>query len=223
MKLEKYRRKSRGTAHGPRPTRNQHEVAKRRLAGEVAMGGGTGWSFVEPFLALLGELGFFDSLRIEGAQFIRKRAEVRLLWLTSQVKVLLGLAGMNCLGQTLFRDWALLMLSGYPTAQLHAGFCQRGKAGKQKSLHKNVLAEAVEKLTSDEVSYLLKESVQRLAATGIGAESQGHFALDATDLETPPCFRGAGVKTVTARKWSRKEKKQIEIAKAGPGFKWLAL
>src|SRR3990172_4193301 len=101
MKLEKYRRKSRGTAHGPRPTRNQHEVAKRLLAGEVAMVGGTGWSFVEPFL-------------------------------TFQVKVLLGLAGMNCLGQTLFRDLALLKLIGYTTAQLREGFCQRGKAGKQK-------------------------------------------------------------------------------------------
>ena len=38
-KLAKHRRKSKGTAHGPRPTRNQHEVAKRLLAGEVAMVG----------------------------------------------------------------------------------------------------------------------------------------------------------------------------------------
>ncbi len=63
-KLAKQRRKSKGTAHGPRPTRNQHEVAKRLLAGEVAMVGGTGWSFVEPFLAFLGEVGFFEILRL---------------------------------------------------------------------------------------------------------------------------------------------------------------
>src|SRR3989337_1844930 len=86
MKLEKYRRKSRGTAHGPRSTRNQHEVAKRLLAGEVAMVGGTGWSFVEPFLAFLGELGFFDILRIDGAKFIRTMAELRLLLLTTRSK-----------------------------------------------------------------------------------------------------------------------------------------
>ncbi len=221
--LEKYRRKSRGTAHGPRPTRNQHEVAKRLLAGEVAMVGGTGWSFVEPFLAFLGEIGFFDILRIDGEKFIRKMAEVSLLILTYQVKALLGLAGMNCLGQTLFRDWALLRLIGYTTAQLREGFCQRGRAGKQKPLHKNVLADAVEKLTSDEVSYILNESVKRLAATGVWAESRGHFALDATDLETTPRFRGAGLKTVTERKWSRKDKKQIEIEKAVHGFKLLAL
>jgi len=222
-KLEKDRRKSRGTAHGPRPTRNQHEVAKRLLAGEVAMVGGTGWSFVEPFLAFLGEIGFFDILHIDGEKFIRKMAEVSLLLLTYQVKVLLGLAGMNCLGQTLFRDWALLKLIGYTTAQLREGFCQRGKADKQKPLHKNVLADAVEKLTPDEVSYILNESVQRLAARGVWAESRGHFALDATDLETTPRFRGAGVKTVTERKWSRQEKRLVDIAKTVSGFKLLAL
>ena len=223
MKLEKYRRKSRGTAHGPRPTRNQHEVAKRLLAGEVAMVGGTGWSFVEPFLAFLGELGFFDILRIDGEKFIRKMAEVSLLLLTYQVKVLLGLAGMNCLGQTLFRDWALLKLIGYTTAQLREGFCQRGKAGKQKPLHKNVLADAVEKLTPDEVSYILNESVKRLAARGVWAGSRGHFAPAATGLETTPRYRGAGVKTVTERKWSRQHKKHIEVEKVVHGFKLLAL
>jgi hypothetical protein len=222
-KLAKYRRKSRGTAHGPRPTRNQHEVAKRLLAGEVAMVGGTGWSFVEPFLAFLGEVGFFDILRIDGEKFVRKMAEVSLLLLTYQVKVLLGLTSMNCLGQTLFRDGALLKLIGYTTAQLREGFCQRGKADKQKPLHKNVLADAVEKLTPDEVSYILNESVRRLAARGVWAESRGHFALDATDLETTPRCRGAGVKTVTERKWSGKEKKQIEVEKVVHGFKLLAL
>ena len=60
-KLEKNRRKRKGAAHGPRPSRNQHEVAKRLLAGEVAMVGGTGWAFVEPFLAFLGEVGFLKS------------------------------------------------------------------------------------------------------------------------------------------------------------------
>src|SRR3970040_1011689 len=225
MKLEKYRRKSRGTAHGPRPPRNQREVAKRLLAGEVAMVGGTVGCFVEPFLAFLGELGFFDILRIDGEKFIRKMAEVSLLLLTYQVKVLLGLAGMKCLGQTLFRDLALLKLIGYTTAQLREGFCQRGKAGKQKPLHKNVLADAAETLrvTPDEVSYILNESVKRLAARRVWATSRGHFALDATDLETTPRYRGAGLKTVTERKWSRQEKKHIEVEKVVHGFKLLAL
>ncbi len=180
-KLAKQRRKSKGTAHGPRPTRNQHEVAKRLLAGEVAMVGGSGWSFVEPFLAFLGEVGFFEILRVDGEKVIRQMAEISLLILTYEVKVLLGLSGMNCIGTTLFRDLALLKLIGYTTAQLRDGFCQRGYADKQKPLHKNVLADAVEKLTADELSYILNESIKRLAAKGLWAESPGHFALDATD------------------------------------------
>ena len=222
-KLAKARRHGKGTAHGPRPTRNQHEVANRLLAGEVAMVGGTGWAFVEPFLAFLGEVGFFDVLRIDGAQFIRKMAEISLLLLTYQVKVLLGLAGMNCVGQTLFRDLALFKLIGYTTAQLREGLCRRGKPDKQKPLHKNVLADAVEKLTADEVSYILNESVKRWAAHGLFAESQGHFALDGSDLETTARFKGCGTKTVTETKWSRKEKRQIQIEKTVHGFKVLAL
>jgi hypothetical protein len=130
---------------------------------------------------------------------------------------------MNCVGQTLFRDLALLKLIGYTTEQLRDGFCRRGKPGKQKPLHKNVLADAVEKLTADEVSYILNESVKRLAAQGLFAESRGHFALDGSDLETTPRFKGCGAKTVTETKWSRKAKQQIQIEKTVHGFKLLAL
>lgn len=223
QKLVKQRRKSKGTAHGPRPTRNQHAVAKRLLAGEVGMVGGTGWSFVEPFLAFLGEVGFFEILGVDGEKFRRQMAAVSLLLLTYQVKVLLGLSGMNCVGQTLFRDLALLKLIGYTSEQLRDGFCQRGKPGKQKPLHKNVLADAVEKLTADEVSSILNGSIKRLAAQGMWAESQGRFALDATDLETTARFKDCGAKTVTERKWSRKEKKVVEIEKTVHGFKLLAV
>ena len=222
-RLAKHRQKSEGPAHGPRPTRNQHEVVKRLLAGEVAMVGGTGWSFMEPLLAFLGEVGFFEILRIDGQKFVRQMAEVSLLLLTYQVKVLLGLSGMNCVGQTLFRDLALLKLIGYTTEQLRDGFCQRGKADKQKPLHKNVLADAVEKVTPDELSYILNESLKRLAGAGLLAESRGRFALDGTDLETTPRFKDCGAKTVTERKWSRKEKKLVEIEKTVHGFKLLAV
>jgi hypothetical protein len=76
---------------------------------------------------------------------------VSLLILTYEVKVLLGLSGMNCIGKTLFRDIALLKLIGYSTRQLQEGFCQRGSADKQKPMHKNVLADMVEKLTAKEL------------------------------------------------------------------------
>lgn len=222
-KIEKRRRKSRGPSHGPRLTRNQKEVARRLLAGEVSMVGGTGWSFVEPFLAFLGEIGFYEVIQVEGQRFVRKMMAVSLLILTYEVKVLLGLAGMNCVGKTLFRDIALLKLIGYSTRQLQEGMCQRGYADKQKPMHKNVLADAVEKLTAKELEYILNTSIQRLAAKGVFGESQGHFALDGSDLETTALYRDVGMKTVTEQKWSRKEQKVVEIEKTVYGFKLLAL
>jgi hypothetical protein len=148
---------------------------------------------------------------------------VSLLILTYEVKVLLGLAGMNCVGQTLFRDIALLKLIGYSTRQLEEGLCNRGYADKQKPMHKNVLADAVEKLTTSELEHILNTSIQRLAAKGIFAESQGHFALDGTELETTDRYRAVGKKTITEKHWSRKEKKVVEIEKVIYGFKLLAL
>jgi hypothetical protein len=223
QKLEKRKRKSQGPGHGPRPTRNQQEVARRLLAGEVNMVGGTGWSFVEPFLAFLGEIGFYEVIRIDGERFVRKMMAVSLLILTYEVKVLLGLAGMNCVGKTLFRDIALLKLIGYSTRQLQIGFCERGYGDKQKPLHKNVLADAVEKLTAQELETILNRSIQHMAEKGVFAESQGHFALDASDLETTARYRDVGMKTVTEQHWSRKEKKVVEIEKVVYGFKLLAL
>jgi hypothetical protein len=222
-KIENQRRKSRRAPHGPRPTRNQKEVAKRLLAGEVSMVGGTGWSFVEPFLAFLGEIGFYEVLQIDGERFMRKMMSVSLLILTYEVKVLLGLSGMNCIGKTLFRDMALLKLIGYTSQQLQEGFCQRGYGDKQKPMHKNVLADTVEKLTVKELETILNRSIQRLAAQGLFGESQGHFALDGSDLETTCRYQDVGMKTVTEKKWSRKEKKIVEIEKAVYGFKLLAL
>ena len=125
QKIEKQRSKSKGSVHGPRPTRNQKEVAKRLLAGEVSMVGGTGWSFVEPLLAFLGEVGFYEIIQIDGERFIRKLMALSLLILTYEIKVLLGLSGMNCIGKTLFRDVALLKLIGYSTRQLQEGFSRR--------------------------------------------------------------------------------------------------
>lgn len=222
-KQEKQRRKSRGTSHGPRPTRNQKEVAKRLLAGEVSMVGGTGWSFVEPFLVFIGEIGFYEMIQVDGERFMRKMMSVSLLILTYEVKVLLGLSGMNCVGKTLFRDIALLKLIGYSTRQLQEGMCQRGYGDKQKPMHKNVLADAVEKLTTKELETILNRSIQRLAAQGVFRESRGHFALDGSDLETTFRYQDVGMKTVTEKKWSRKEKKIVEIEKIVYGFKLLAL
>jgi len=90
-------------------------------------------------------------------------------------------------------------------------------------MHKNVLADMVEKLTTKELETILNRSIQRLAIKGVFGESQGHFALDGSDLETTSRYQETGMKTVTEKKWSRKEKKVVEIEKTVYGFKLLAL
>ena len=59
----------------------------------------------------------------------------------------MGIASINQVPARLFRDRALLLLAGYTADQLASGFCCQGSEGKQKPMHKNTLADAVEKLT----------------------------------------------------------------------------
>ena len=50
-------------------TRNQKEVAKRLLDGEVTMISSASWVFFERFLVFLHEAGFFEVIGVEGKQF----------------------------------------------------------------------------------------------------------------------------------------------------------
>jgi hypothetical protein len=181
-------------------SRNQKEVVKRLLDGDVTMISSASWAFFECFLLFLHEVGFFEVIGVEGKKFRRQMIEVSLLIMTYCVKVLLGIASVNQVPGRLFRDRALLLLIGYSTDQMVSGFCYRGYEDKQKPMHKNVLADAVEKLTAEEVAYILNETVKRLAERGLFKQSQGHFALDSSDLETTELYRGAGKKKVTVRK-----------------------
>lgn len=159
---------------------------------------------------------------MRGGKFYRKMMDVALLIMTYEVKVLLGIASINQVPTRLFRDRALLLLIGYTADQLASGFCCRGNEDKQKPLHKNTLADAIEKLTKKEVEYILNEAVKRLAARGIFKQSLGHFALDSTDLETTEHYSGAGKKKVVVRKRNR-QGKIVEVVEYKYGFKLAAI
>ena len=223
-KLTKQGRKRKGKRYNPRRylTRNQKEVARRIFEGEVTMVTSASWAFFEQFLVFLNEVGFFEVIGIEGGKFYRKMMDVALLIMTYEVKVLLGIASINQVPARLFRDRALLLLIGYTADQLASGFCCRGNEDKQKPMHKNTLADAVEKLTTEEVEYILNEAVKRLAERGIFKQSAGHFALDSTDLETTEHYTGAGKKKVTVRKRNR-QGKMVEVVKYKYGFKLAAI
>lgn len=202
-------------------TRNQQAVASKLIDGEVTMLSHAGWGFVERFLVFMNELGVFELLGVEGKRFYRQMFSVALLLVTYEIKVLLGIAAMNQVGERLFKDLALMRLIGYSSDQLASGFCRRGHQDSQKPLHKNTLAAAVEKLTAEELEQVFNGAVKRLAERGFFASSQGVFALDASDLPTTKRYQGAGVRTVKREK--KKRGKLIEVEATVYGFKLLAL
>ena len=73
-------------------SRNQQEVVKRLLDGDVTMISSASWAFFERFLLFLHEVGFFEVIGVEGNQFRRQMIEVQLLIMSYCVKVLLGIA-----------------------------------------------------------------------------------------------------------------------------------
>jgi hypothetical protein len=179
-----------------------------------------GWGFVADFLAFLDEIGFCALLGIEGRGFRRVMIPVARLIMTYQMKVLLGIGSINLVPAKLFRQAALMKLIGYTATEMQLGFCQRGNLAAGP-MHKNTLADAVERLSAEELAQMLNETASRLRAGGFFEDSRGHFALDATDLETTAQYRGAGVKRYSEWRWDTKEKKAVEVQRLAHGFKVL--
>jgi len=78
----------------------------------------------------------------------------------------------------------------------------------------------VERLSVAELEYLLNGTACRLAERGFFKNSRGHFALDATDLETTAKCSGAGLKKYTEWKVN-KDKEPIKAERFVYGFKVL--
>ncbi len=220
-RLEKQRRRRKNKTHDPWRylTRDQQEVAKRLTRGQITLVAVSGWGFVASFLAFLDEISFYALLGIEGKGYQRMMIPVARLIMTYQMKILMGISSINLAPTKLFRQTALLRLIGYTTTQMQAGFCERGNL-ESGPMHKNTLADAIERLTAEELEYVLNETVVRLRDRGLLRQSKGHFALDATDLETTRKYAGAGVKKYTERKVD-KEKKVVEVERLAYGFKVL--
>ena len=86
------RQKRKGKKYNPARylSRNQQEVVRRLLDGEVTMISSASWAFFERFLLFLHEVGFFEVIGVEGQKFRRQMIEVQLLIMTYCAKVLLG-------------------------------------------------------------------------------------------------------------------------------------
>ena len=176
-----------------------------------------GWGFLDKFLIFLKTVGFLECLDVAGEGYTRRMITVAKLLLTYQVKILMGISSMNQAPQLLFGDIGLLMMLGYTAEQIKDGHCKRGKGKNNRPLHKDTLADALDRFTPEELEGILNGGVGILAKLGFIKDTT--FLMDATDAPTTEKCKGAGRKTVEKQVWSRKEKRLVSISVTTHGFK----
>ena len=197
-------------------TRNQQEVAKRIGAGDYEIITGTGWGFLDRFFIFLFSIGFFSSLEVEGSGFERIMIPLAQLFVTYEMKILLGIQSVNKISGYLFRDTALLMIIGFTAKQIKEGFCDRDRGKRKGPMISQTLAEALGRLSKQEADYVLDKSIEILCKKGF--IQAGTFIIDSTDLLTTEKYEGAGRRTVMEQKRD-KDGNLVEIPKTEYGFK----
>lgn len=202
-------------------TRDQKEVARRIVAGNYQMIQHGGWGFLDKFLIFIKTIGFLECLDVAGEGYTRRMVTIAKLLLTYQIKVLMGISSINQVPHLLFGDTGLLMMLGYTAQQIENGHCKRGKGKYNRPLHKDTLADALDRFSPQELEGILNGGVKILAKLGFIKDRT--FLMDATDLPTTEKCGGAGRKTVDKKVWSRKEGRLVEISVTTFGFKLMLL
>jgi hypothetical protein len=182
--------------------RNQETVAAAIARKEYVDLTPTGVGVVDEFFALMQEVGILSRMAVEGV-YQRKMIPVVLLVVTYCVKVIIGLSSQNQLPTHLFRDAGLLRRIGYTAKQVEEGFCQRGK-GLMRPIHKNTVADALERLAEEESRAIFDGSVRDLVRAKLVEDTV--FSMDGTELHTTKHYPGAGQILTTREvkdKWGR--------------------
>ncbi|MFH2128652.1 MAG: transposase [Pseudomonadota bacterium] len=199
-------------------TRNQKEVAQRIMAGDYRrIGSVGGWGFLDKFLIFLKTIGFLERLDVVGEGYTRRMITIAKLLLTYNIKILMGISSMNQVPDMLFGDIGLLMMLGYTAEQIKDGHCQRGQGKKNRPLHKDTLADALDRFSPRELEGILNAGVKLLAEQGFIKDTI--FLMDATDIETTEKCQGAGRRTMTKEVWSHKLQATVEVLETTYGFK----
>ena len=201
-------------------TRNQKEVAKKVIGGDYRFVKVAGWGFLDKFIIFLKEAGFLTVLDVDGQGYERKLITMAKLLLTYEVKVLLGISSMNQVPQLLFGDVGLMTLIGFTAEQIKNGHCKRGKGKANKPMHKDTLADALDRFKPAEMEKLLNAGVKILAKQGFIKDTD--YIMDDTPLETTEKCQGCGKKTVMEKN-PTKENGIVEIPVTTYGFKLLAI
>jgi hypothetical protein len=185
-------------------TRNQEAVAAAIARKEYSDMTPTGVGVVDEFLALMDQVGILNRLAVQGI-YQRRLIPLVLLIVTYCAKVILGLSSQNQIPTHLFRDAGLLRRIGYTAKQIDAGFSQRGK-GQTRPIHKDTVADALERLTEEESAGIFEGSVEDLVKAKLVEDTI--FSLDGMEMAVTQNYPGAGELVITKEvqdKWGKKK------------------
>ncbi len=190
------------TRHWGAYTRNQEAVAQAIARKEYTDMTPSGVGVVDEFFALMEQVGIMKRLAVQGI-YQRQLIPLILLVVTYCAKVILGLSSQNQIPTHLFRDAGLLRLIGYTAKQIEEGFCKRGK-GQRRPIHKNTVADALERLPEEESRSIFKGSAEDLLRARLVDDTV--FSMDGMEIAVTGHYPGAGQVTSTKEvkdKWGK--------------------
>ena len=182
--------------------RNQEAVAAAIARKEYTDMTPSGIGVADEFFALMDQVGILDRLTVKGT-YQREMVPMALLMTTYSAKVIMGISSQNQLSTHLFRDAGLLRLIGYTAKQIDEGFCKRGK-GRTHPIHKDTVADALERLTEEESQGILAGSVTDLVKAKLVADTI--FSMDGMEMAVTKNYPGAGKLIITKEvkdKWGK--------------------
>jgi hypothetical protein len=183
-------------------TRNQEAVAAAIARKEYSDMTPSGIGVADEFFALMDHVGILNRLRVEG-QYQRHMIPMALLITTYSARIIMGLSSQNQLGTHLFRDAGLLRRIGYSAKQIDEGFSKRGK-GRAHPIHKDTVADALERLTEEESQGIFDGSVEDLVKAGLVEDTI--FSMDGMEMAVTKNYPGAGKLVITREvkdKWGK--------------------
>ena len=183
-------------------TRNQEAVAQAIARKEYTDMTATGAAVVDEFFALMDQIGILNRLAVEGV-YQRRMVPMVLLVVTYCARIIMGLSSQNQMPTHLFRDAGLLRRIGYTAKQIDEGFNKRGK-GKTHPIHKNTVADALERLTEEESQDIFEGAVKDLIKAHLVEDRL--FSMDGMEMAVTANYPGAGELTITREvtdKWGK--------------------
>jgi len=190
------------TRHWGAYTRNQAAVAQAIARKEYTDMTPTGAGVADEFFALMDQVGILKRLEVEG-QYQRRLIPLVLLIVTYCARIIMGLSSQNQMPTHLFRDAGLLRRIGYTAKQIDEGFSKRGK-GNTRPIHKNTVADALERLTEDESQSIFDGSVKDLLKAKLVDDTI--FSMDGMEMAVTANYPGAGdltIKKEVTDKWGK--------------------